>query len=127
FEGAPLLRTAASRLKYLRDGYWRLSGLFRQLFAIRSARLIRQSQGRRLSPQPLQVIESPRLLSKHVHDKSAEIEQRPLRRAVPLAMFRGAFHLAVEHFLDLRANSLQLRRAVTSANHKIFGECAQPT
>src|SRR5258708_38363450 len=70
-------------------------------------------------PQPLQIVVMPRLLAKYMHDKTSEIQQRPFRRATPLAVLRGTSLLLVELFLDLSANCLHLRRAESSANHEV--------
>src|SRR5258708_15031425 len=67
-------------------------------------------------PQPFQIVVMPRLLAKHMHDKTSEIQQRPFRRAASLAMLRGTSLLLVELLLNLRANCLHLWRASYRAN-----------
>src|SRR5690348_18462619 len=44
----------------------------------------------RRTPQTLEIIVAPRLLAEDVHDKAAEIQQRPFGGAVSLAVFGRA-------------------------------------
>src|SRR5581483_2685975 len=55
-------------------------------------------------------------------NESAEIEQRPVRRAVTFAMLRLALQLLPELLFHFRADGLHLRRAEAGANHEIIRE-----
>src|SRR5256884_3382721 len=48
--------------------------------------------------------------SENVHDEAAEIQQRPIRRAIALTVPHRPAHLFVELVFDFRADRLHLRR-----------------
>src|SRR5437879_13823399 len=79
----------------------------------------------RHAPEALEIVVAPGLLAENVHDKTAEIEQRPFGGAISLTMFGRAAEILVELRLDFGADSLHLRRAEPRANHKIIGEGAR--
>src|SRR5579872_2642678 len=76
----------------------------------------------RSAPQTLEIVEASRLFAENMHDESAEIEQRPFRRAASFAMLRRAPKFLVELLLDFRANRLHLRRAEAGADHEVRSE-----
>lgn len=77
------------------------------------------------APEAFQVVVAAGLFAKDVHDEAAEIEQRPFGGALALAMFRRAFEILVQLLLDFGANGLNLRRAESGANDKVFRERAK--
>src|SRR5207248_791489 len=87
---------------------------------------VRDLQFRRGPPQPLEVVVAPRLLAENVHDEPPEIKQRPIRRAIALAVPHRPPHLLVQLLFDFRADRLHLRGAEARANHEIIGERARP-
>src|SRR5262249_47634831 len=80
---------------------------------------------RHVAPQTLQVVKAPPLFAEDVHYESPEIQQRPIRRTMALAMFGFAPQLLVKLFFYLSANRLHLRRAETGAEYKVFSECSE--
>src|SRR6266481_9288747 len=76
------------------------------------------------APEAFEIVVTAGLLAENVHDKAAEIEQRPFGGAMPLAMLRRAAETLMELLLDFGADGLDLRRAEAGANHKIIGESA---
>lgn len=74
------------------------------------------------TPEAFEIVVTAGLLAENVHDKAAEIEQRPFGGAMPLAMFRRAAEILMELFLDFGADGLDLRGAEASADYKIIGE-----
>src|SRR5215469_1722820 len=81
-------------------------------------------QLRRRPPQALEVVVPPRFFAEDVHDEAAEIQQRPIRRAIALPVPHRPSHLFVELLFDFRADRLQLRRAKTRADDEVIGERA---
>src|SRR2546421_891227 len=79
----------------------------------------------RQAPEALEIVVAPGLLAENVHDKTAEIEQRPFGGAMSLAMFGRAAEILIELRFDFRADGLHLRRAVARADHKIVREGAR--
>src|SRR5712692_5320755 len=111
------------------------SGFAGKVF-VSEGRIRRVSSGRRAvrlagefefgchAPEALEVVVAPSLLAENVHDKAAEIEQRPFGGAISLAMFGRAAKIFVELRLDFSANGLDLRGAETGADHEIISEGA---
>src|SRR5215469_3533963 len=80
---------------------------------------------RRRTPQAFQVVIPPRVLAEDVHNKTAEIQQCPIRRTVAFAVPHRPAHLFVELLFDFCADGLHLRRAEARANHEIVRERAR--
>src|SRR5215467_8971608 len=80
--------------------------------------------GRR-TPQSLQVIIPPRFFAEDGHNEAAEIEQRPVRRAIALTVPHRPLHLFMELLVDFCADCLNLWRTKASANHKVVCERAR--
>src|SRR5579859_6799627 len=78
----------------------------------------------RSAPEALQVVITPRLLAEHVHDEAAEINERPIGGAAPLAVFRRAMKMLFELLLDFDADGLHLRRTESGADHEVVREGA---
>src|SRR5260370_721761 len=90
----------------------------------RTIRLVGDIELGRHAPEALEIVVAPGLLAEYVHDKTAEIEQRPFGGAMTLAMFGRAAEILIELRLDFRADGLHLRGAVARADHKKIGEGA---
>src|SRR5207253_10206012 len=91
----------------------------------RAVRLVGEFELGSHAPEALEIVVAPGLLAENVHDKTAEIEQRPFGGAISLTMFGRTAEILVELRLDFGADSLHLRRAEPRANHKIIGEGAR--
>src|ERR1700675_2619918 len=91
----------------------------------RTVRLVGDIELRRHAPEALEIVIAAGLLAENVHNKTAEIEQRPFGGAISLAMFGRAAEIFVELRLDFGADGLDLRGAEAGANHKIIGEGAR--
>src|SRR5256884_3533470 len=63
--------------------------------------------------------------SENVHDEAAEIQQRPIRRAIALTVPHRPAHLFVELVFDFRADRLHLRRAKARADDEVIGKRAR--
>src|SRR5450755_4233165 len=85
-------------------------------------RRIRDFQFRRGSPQPLQIVITPRLFAENVHHETSKIQPRPLGRALSLAMPRRTLGHFIQLLFDFAANGLHLRRAESGADHEVFRE-----
>src|SRR5712692_4109591 len=90
----------------------------------RAVRLAGDVELGRHAPEALEIVVAPGLLAENVHDKAAEIEQRPFGGAMSLAVFGRSAETLVKLRLDFGADGLHLRRAVARADHKIIGEGA---
>src|SRR5579863_6013174 len=76
------------------------------------------------APQALEIVEAARLLTEHVHDEPAKIEQRPFGRAASFPMLGRASEFFVELLFDLGADRLYLWSAEAGANEEVGGECS---
>src|SRR5882672_6395015 len=91
----------------------------------RTVRLVREFELGCHAPESLEIVVAPGLLAENVHDKTAEIEQRPFGGAMSLAMFGRAVESLIKLRFDLRAEGLHLRRAVARADQEIVREGAR--
>src|SRR5271168_5628790 len=80
-----LPRPTAIALCSWRDGIFRGVYVAESAAAVRALGLVRQNQLGRGTPQAFQIIETPSLFAKHVHDKRAIVQQRPFRTAAAFA------------------------------------------
>src|SRR5580765_4975380 len=82
---------------------------------------------RNIAPEAFEVVEAARLFAEDVHDKTTEIEQRPIGGTAALAMRGLALQFLIELFFDRGTDRLHLRRAVSSTQHEIFRKSADAT
>ena len=91
-------------------------------FKSRTVRLVGEFELGCHAPEALKIVVAAGLLAENVDNEAAEIEQRPFRGPMSLAMFGWAVEMLVELRFDLRADGLNLRRAEARADYKILCE-----
>src|SRR5262249_11601178 len=77
------------------------------------------------APEAFKVVKAAGLVRKDVDNKTAEIEQSPVGRALAFAMFRFALQFLVKNFFHFRADGLQLRRAEAGTDDEKISERAE--
>src|SRR5260370_16872028 len=91
-----------------------------------TVRLVGDIELGRHAPEALEIVVAPGLLAENVHNKTAEIEQRPFGGAISLAVFGRAAEILVELRLDFGTARLHLPGPDARAHHKTLAEAPRP-
>jgi hypothetical protein len=86
------------------------------------SRFVWKNQGRSSAPETFKVVIAARLFAEYVDNETPKIEERPFSGAMPFTVLRGTLQLFVKEFFDFVTDGLELRGAVTRADHEIIRE-----